>query len=298
MEHIIRIMFIAFISILGLTLNMNLSTKAQTLHYLKEDLEVAAHDATLEVLETELAKGKIVFDQTEARNTFRESFENNSRLTADDYTLIDLVFLDHSTVPSFPTTYISSSTDFSDVFTAPTIIGLVQVNKDAYFRNNDTETFTQVASYSYKLNSTINEPSEIIGSPNAQGFVWTVPYTQNITSSFGYRTHPITNIRTLHAGTDIAQAGVENSPVVSAKEGTVIFTGPLGSYGNLVVIDHGNGIETRYAHLALIQTSTGNSVTAGQVIGLVGSTGGSTGPHLHLEIRIDGKPYDPLIFYP
>lgn len=298
MEHIIRIMFIAFISIFGLTLNMNLSTKAQTLHYLKEDLEVAAHDATLEVLETELAKGKLVFDQTEARNTFRESFEKNSRLTSNDYTLIDLIFLDHSTVPSFPTTYISSDTDFSDVFTAPTIIGLVQVKKDAYFKNNDTETFTQVASYSYKLNNETYDYSDIIGSPNAQGFVWTVPYTENITSSYGYRTHPITNISTLHAGMDIASAGVENSPVVSAKNGTVIFAGPLGSYGNLVVIDHGNGVETRYGHLALIQINTGESVLAGQVIGLVGSTGGSTGPHLHLEVRIDGKPYDPLIFYP
>lgn len=298
MENILRAIFIAFIAVLGLLLNMNLSAQAQTLHYLKEDLEVAVHDATLELDKTELSKGRLVFNQEKALNTLRESFERNSKLSPEDYELVDIIYYDDSTVDSFPVTYTSSNGRFSDTFNAATIVAVIKGKKDVYFTKRNTGTFTQVSSYSYKINVRDSEPTRVIGTPNAQGFVWTVPYTRNTTSQFGMRTHPITNEQKLHAGMDIAAPGIENTPVVSAKAGKVTYAGPLGTYGNLVVINHGDGVETRYAHLAVINTANGSEVTAGQVIGLVGSTGGSTGAHLHLEVRVDGIPYNPVIFYP
>ncbi|AQQ55356.1 M23 family metallopeptidase [Planococcus lenghuensis] len=299
MAVILRMVLIAFVAVTGMVMNQDLTTRAQTLHYLKEDLEIAVHDAALEVDASEFSNQRIVFDQARAMTTLRTSFEANSRLSSTEYEIVDVQFFDHSTVPAFPVTYTAAGTTFDDVFTGPTVVALIKTSSNAYFTDNSANSYTQVASYSYRENTRAAPiiPGEIIGTPNSQGFVWPVPYTTNVTSPFGYRTHPITGDYTLHTGTDITAAGAENTPIVAAKSGTVIFTGALGSYGNLVVIDHGSGIETRYAHLNAIQTAVGASVSAGQVIGLMGNTGGSTGAHLHFEIRYGGTPYDPMQFY-
>lgn len=111
------------------------------------------------------------------------------------------------------------------------------------------------------------------------------------TSSFGPRVDPIDGSHRFHAGLDIA--AIEGTPVQSSGRGTVSHAGPAGSYGNLVVIDHGNGIETRYAHLKQVDVKIGQRVNPGTAIGRVGSTGRSTGAHLHFEVRRDGKPLDP-----
>lgn len=98
----------------------------------------------------------------------------------------------------------------------------------------------------------------------------------------------------LHAGIDIAAP--EGTPVAAAADGKVIFTGWAGGYGNLVLIAHGDGIVTAYAHLASIAVGQGAGVARGSVIGTVGSTGHSTGPHLHFEVRVDGTPVDPIAY--
>jgi murein DD-endopeptidase MepM/ murein hydrolase activator NlpD len=113
-----------------------------------------------------------------------------------------------------------------------------------------------------------------------------------ITSPFGIRRHPIFRITHLHTGVDIG--ALWGSPVLAAADGQVIHAGWFGGYGKLVVVDHGAGVSTLYAHLYEILVSPGASVRRGQVVGRVGSTGFSTGPHLHFEIRIDGQPIDPL----
>lgn len=121
------------------------------------------------------------------------------------------------------------------------------------------------------------------------GFVW--PARGTFTSSFGIRRHPIFGIRRLHTGQDIAAP--YGTPVQAAADGRVIYTGWFGGYGKIVIIDHGQSISTLYAHLSQILTRTGAQVRQGQAIGRVGSTGYSTGPHVHFEVRVDGRPIDP-----
>lgn len=121
---------------------------------------------------------------------------------------------------------------------------------------------------------------------------WPVPGSNRITSYFGYRIHPIFNTKKLHTGLDIGASS--GTPVVAASNGTVIYAGWLGGYGKAVMIDHGGGIVTLYGHNSSIAVSEGQSVKRGQTISYVGSTGFSTGPHLHFEVRRNGAYEDPL----
>jgi len=117
------------------------------------------------------------------------------------------------------------------------------------------------------------------------------PVANSTTSGFGWREDPINKRRKFHGGADIR--GKHGTPVMCAGNGTVIQAGAQNGYGNVIFVDHGNGLITRYAHLQRIQVNQGAAVTAGQQIGQVGSTGRTTGPHLHFEVRIEGKPVDP-----
>ena len=121
-------------------------------------------------------------------------------------------------------------------------------------------------------------------------FVW--PTSGPITSPFGYRIHPIFGTQIYHSGIDI---GVDTgTPIVAADSGVVIEADWLGGYGYAVVIDHGNGLSTLYGHNSELAVSPGQSVQQGQVIAYAGSTGYSTGPHCHFEVRVDGSPVDPM----
>jgi murein DD-endopeptidase MepM/ murein hydrolase activator NlpD len=122
------------------------------------------------------------------------------------------------------------------------------------------------------------------GSPSAAGFIW--PVHGVLTSPFGWRWGR------MHEGIDLAVPN--GTPVVAAASGTVIVAGWMGGYGNLVVIDHGNGIATAYGHNTSVAVSYGQSVAQGQLISYSGSTGHSTGPHVHFEVRVNGTPVDPL----
>lgn len=120
-------------------------------------------------------------------------------------------------------------------------------------------------------------------------FLW--PARGMFTSGFGMRRHPLFGIWHLHTGVDIAAAW--GAPVLAAADGRVIYAGWFGGYGKIVVIDHGGGISTLYGHLARLLAVAGDEVRRGQPIGRVGSTGYSTGPHLHFEVRVDGRPINP-----
>jgi len=125
--------------------------------------------------------------------------------------------------------------------------------------------------------------------PSAAGLVR--PAVGRYSSGFGMRTDPINHTHSGHFGLDIAAR--EGTPVVAAMAGTVERAGAAGTYGNLVVLRHADGSETRYAHLSAIAVHRGDQVSAGAPIGAVGTTGRSTGPHLHFEVRRDGRPMDP-----
>lgn len=115
-----------------------------------------------------------------------------------------------------------------------------------------------------------------------------------ISSGFGYRADPFTGGAAFHAGLDFK--GPIGAPIVAAAAGRVRFVGGQQGYGNTVEIDHGNGLMTRYAHMSGFRAQVGQSVKAGQVIGLIGNTGRSTGPHLHFEVRINDRPVNPRPF--
>lgn len=114
-----------------------------------------------------------------------------------------------------------------------------------------------------------------------------------ITSGYGGRQHPIQGVYKYHDGIDIGNAGF-GAPVVAAADGVVTYAGPMGGYGNCVMINHGDGIVTLYGHGQEIKTTLGTTVKQGDIIMLVGSTGNSTGPHLHFEVRKNGISTDPI----
>ncbi|HEX8097169.1 MAG TPA: M23 family metallopeptidase, partial [Pyrinomonadaceae bacterium] len=125
--------------------------------------------------------------------------------------------------------------------------------------------------------------------------VW--PVRGNLTDGFGGRYNPFGGYSTeFHAGQDIATAS--GTPVAATADGKVIFAGWQNGYGQVVVVDHGGGLTTRYGHLSRIEAGEGRTVSRGEILGRVGSTGRSTGPHLHYEVRINDDPVNPLRYLP
>lgn len=150
-----------------------------------------------------------------------------------------------------------------------------------------TQLIQQYQSNNQSSGSSYSSPSRGSGR-----YIW--PASGPITSPYGMRTHPVTGVYKLHTGIDI---GAPNgAPIVAADAGTVITAGWMNGYGNTVIIDHGGGYSTLYAHMSSMAVSGGAGVNQGQVIGYVGSTGWSTGPHLHFEVRINGNYTDPLSY--
>lgn len=137
-------------------------------------------------------------------------------------------------------------------------------------------------------NNGTSQPSK----PSSGG--WIYPVSAPITSHFGYRIHPVTGEKKLHTGTDFGAP--MGAPVKAVKDGQVIFAGLNAGYGKMVIIDHGNGIQTLYGHSSALHVSTGDRVKQGQVISNVGSTGMSTGPHLHLEFLVNGSRVNPMSY--
>jgi murein DD-endopeptidase MepM/ murein hydrolase activator NlpD len=129
------------------------------------------------------------------------------------------------------------------------------------------------------------------GAETGGGGSFSWPVTGPITSPFGWRSSPFNGSPDFHPGLDIAAP--TGTTVTAAAGGTVIMAQWYGGYGNYVLIDHGGGYSTGYGHLSAIYVSNGQAVKRGQAIGAVGMTGEATGPHLHFEVRIDGKPVDP-----
>lgn len=127
---------------------------------------------------------------------------------------------------------------------------------------------------------------------NARALLQTTRTTSpRVTSNFGMRVNPVTGTHQQHSGIDIAAPS--GTPVTTPKTGNVVFAGTRGSYGNFIEIEHNDGTKTSYAHLSSITISNGQQVNRGQVIGAVGTTGRSTGPHLHLEYEVGGSKVDP-----
>lgn len=113
-----------------------------------------------------------------------------------------------------------------------------------------------------------------------------------MTSQFGMRLHPLAGRMRMHEGIDLA--ATMGTPVYATADGSISFAGASGGYGVLIQIDHGGALQTRYGHLSRLGVRVGQRVQAGQLIGWSGSTGQSTGPHLHYEVRLGGRAVNPL----
>lgn len=140
------------------------------------------------------------------------------------------------------------------------------------------------------VSSSMSQSSVIAGSANIPR---NLPLTTaRLTSRFGMRFDPVAGGHRMHSGVDLAAA--EGTPVTAPEDGIVSFSNWSGGYGMLVAVEHASGFQTRFAHLSRLSVRPGQQVRKGQVLGLVGSTGRSTGPHLHYEVRHRGRAVDPL----
>ncbi len=135
------------------------------------------------------------------------------------------------------------------------------------------------------------EEDESVSQPH----LWPVP-DGRVTSDYGWRINPVTRVREYHRGIDVGAP--TGTPIVATGDGRVSFAGRLRLYGETVKIRHGDGIDTLYAHCHELAVSVGERVSAGQIIGYVGMTGRSTGPHVHYEVHEDGEPTDPRQYLP
>jgi murein DD-endopeptidase MepM/ murein hydrolase activator NlpD len=173
-----------------------------------------------------------------------------------------------------------------------TLLGQAQALKDAFVAavNQQQQLSDEIGNLLRQLESASSSGGPPI-APTVGYFTLPIP-SAVITSPFGPRLDPLTGLMGFHPGVDFgANLG---TPIQAAGDGTVVWAGPNGGYGNCTIIDHGHGLATLYAHQSNILVHVGDQVTHGQVIGQVGSTGYSTGPHLHFEVRVNGTPVDPV----
>ena len=133
-------------------------------------------------------------------------------------------------------------------------------------------------------------------SGNSQGETFLRPTSGHVTSEYGPRIHPISGQSGFHTGIDLASPS--GTPIKASKSGTVVYSGWQGGYGQVVIIDHGGGYRTLYAHCSKLNVVKNQKVSRGQTVALVGSTGNSTGPHLHFEVRVNNKHQNPRKYVP
>ncbi len=167
-------------------------------------------------------------------------------------------------------------------------------NKKAVIDSDNAVLSEQIDALNKEADALIAQILALQGAGDYVGgtMCWPAEASTKISSSFGYRIHPILRVRKLHTGVDIAAASKTN--ILAANSGIVIAAGWNNGYGYMVMVDHGGGIVTLYAHSSKLLVSKGDVVSRGQAIALVGSTGMSTGNHLHFEVRVNGKYQNPL----
>ena len=163
--------------------------------------------------------------------------------------------------------------------------------ESAYYAALSKEEAERIAALN-RQNNNKGSSSNSSGATNTGGWLYPLPYQCQVTDSYGYRIHPLTKKYSWHNGVDFGAAA--GTAILAAKSGTVTTAAYSGAWGYYVVINHGDGYSTLYAHQPSLSVSVGDYVTQGQTIGYVGSTGYSTGPHLHFTIYYNGSDVNPF----
>ncbi|HSP47213.1 MAG TPA: peptidoglycan DD-metalloendopeptidase family protein, partial [Clostridiaceae bacterium] len=236
----------------------------------KADLEVNKKDSMDSKAVVEAEKSKLVEDKTklDAENqTYTAKLEDIKNLEANKEAAVNALTMEEMEVAS----------DIGD---------MIEENEDL---QNEIKALIRAEAAKNKASLSNSASSSNIAGASAKGYI--KPVAGRVSSSFGYRIHPILGYRKLHTGIDFAASS--GTSIRATRGGTVIRASYNSSYGNNVIIDHGNGVTTLYAHMSKLNTGYGAKVAQGQVIGYVGSTGMSTGPHLHLEFRLNGNLVNP-----
>lgn len=167
------------------------------------------------------------------------------------------------------------------------LMGRLQEDIVAYEKQYD-----KLNNYAKEIEGKIVKLQRVTGPYSGGAMAWPAPGNNRITSYYGYRIHPIFKSKKMHTGIDIATPS--GASITAASSGTVIYADWLGGYGKTIMIDHGGGMVTLYAHNSALVAGVGQQVKTGQTISKAGSTGNSTGPHLHFEVRKNGSYVDPL----
>lgn len=177
--------------------------------------------------------------------------------------------------------------------------GLYDLRMEAGYQAADTELLPSydetVAEYNFLRTATFSKFSRAYGlrwMQDERPSLW--PVEGRLVSSFGSRIDPFTHVGAFHTGVDISAP--QGTPVRASADGIVIFAGQAGGYGLMVILEHGNGLTTRYAHLSRIDVIPGQQIQRGEVLGAVGQTGRATAPNLHYEVRLHGVPLNPYKF--
>jgi len=165
-----------------------------------------------------------------------------------------------------------------------------KLTQDEVAMNELEDEFLKQADQMTEVIKNLKTAAQYVGGE----MMWPVPGYYSISSYFGNRLHPISKVYKMHTGIDISS--LRGTPLVAAQKGTVVFANWFASYGKAIIIDHGGGYVTLYAHLDAINVSVGQAVQKGENIGKTGNTGYSTGPHLHFEVRMNGEYVDPLTY--
>ncbi len=255
-----------------------------------EDLE-AEYVAARENVEALEAEAEVMFAQNEARR--QEQEQKKAQLEADIASACQIIAQMETNIDEY-----NEVMDQEEATMAEVTALVVQKEKELKEAKaaEEAERLRKLAEQQAAMGGGSSPPAATLGGGGSAWMMWP-SYTTVITSHYGMRTDPVSGkIYRLHAGCDIGAS--YGSSIYAAAAGTVILAGWNGGYGNCVMVNHGNGYTTLYGHMSRIAVSNGQAVAQGQVLGYVGSTGNSTGPHLHFEVRVSstGATINPLSF--
>jgi len=282
-----------------------LSIKAPLVKILFTLLVILSLSITVFINSSQKVSGEVKIEEV-SNEALQQQLQNLSQIIVEQNKSLDLSNSQIETLKANDAVSKDKINKFTEMYTKISSNYISKTNRGSTTKSSSSKTISdlmELNSVVEELNKNFNVDEKLkleleISSENLKKFVDAVPTLipayGKISSTFGIRNHPITKVDTAHKGVDIAAS--MGDPILAAASGVVEYSGYSKGYGNNVIIDHKNGYRTIYGHSSKLLVKKGELVKKGQTIALVGSTGVSTGPHLHFEIRIDNIAVDPTAY--